>query len=946
MSAEKNRCNVCNYKGLVVYPARYAVVPKAMEAPGLGPFAGTRVTDVTLTQSQYALRVLRQGFVYLFYEKGKYGKNYWETYSVAPDGSLWKQLDANAARATSEVPSCSRDGHSAYRTRYLVIEKPEKCGTVWMAFSEHKWAQTTRDNYKKLEARKQRMQPIEPSAWVGDTSPGDHAAELNEANLAQLVEYARGVTWDKHGQPANCPFLPTSPISTHKNGNYNKKRLTECSTRYPWAIYGDGRDGRQKQAQQVLTQAKQSGGGHGDTPPDATPMLIALWDGIGITHELNGFRNDPAAWFERYNNERALQVTAMHDIEQTHAILKSRAENRNADELANTQRYAPLSDIDQPLSAQLQQALTESAHPDQTQAYYDDLAWMKKHSAPPFFQRGIQSWAKDTTATKPDADRSYTGEVRDNLMRRAKAKVNERQQKFGDRTDEAEQDWQDYRELLKPGALETFKENYQAIEKATPELQEQRTADITAWLGAPLWLDTLEDYDGTQFADQMAFEYAVNEAVFGLSSTERGKAKIEALAANTTVTDAASILWRVVAMNHPTGRVELTQTLATAKAKREVVLNATNTGEVTGALDQMATLTNLYAGTATKAEKSPTALPKLDKLMMTAGDAMFTLFRVDKLADFVGENILQNIFLARAQVDEADRQHLLETQAQCDQENRAAIRQSAETSQSPHEMEVAAAGATGSQTLKNAWNAVKDSDEGQSYIRSSRIAVVVAIIEAGRIAKLLTEPLDHHAKQQLLASTTGLGAALIQVMATPAYATIKDSSLAMRWRLAGGTLGSVGAFVGVVFDFASGVKSMKETQLGAAALYGLSALGNLGIGTVVIFSAISEAAPLLEKATARFGVRVVLSGATTLSERALALAGARLVGWLTGWEAMIAITALQFLASALTPDPLRVWFARCAFGSGQRDGWFITHVEKPYADTQNQQNAFAGAIEG
>ena len=87
---------LCTTKGLTVLPVRYAVVPENINASLPGWANDPHITGVTLASNEkYTLRALRQGYLYVFYEKGKQGINYWQCYSVAPDGSLWLQQVAS-----------------------------------------------------------------------------------------------------------------------------------------------------------------------------------------------------------------------------------------------------------------------------------------------------------------------------------------------------------------------------------------------------------------------------------------------------------------------------------------------------------------------------------------------------------------------------------------------------------------------------------------------------------------------------------------------------------------------------------------------------------------------------------------------------------------------------------------------------------------------------------
>ncbi|MES1949167.1 hypothetical protein C84B14_17558 [Salinisphaera sp. C84B14] len=961
MSAQKDRCDVCSYKGLVVYPARYAVMPNGVTAPGLGPFSGERVKDIALTESQYALRTMRQGFIYLFYEQGKYGRNYWEVYSVAPDGSLWKQLDANAAQAKSEAPSCSRNGHSGLRTRYLVIENPEQCGTVWLAFSEHKWTEATCQGYEIKANREKRMQPIEPGDWVGSESPGAHTAALSASTLGTLVEYSESVTLDKAGEPNGCTEFNAAAISTSSAGGYSAERLCECMTRYPWPEYIKTVSDRPAEVDRLIQEVNSSAGADNGSTPQATPMIIALWDAVGITHELNGFRNDPVSWFERYSRERALEITAMYDIDQVHAMIEAKKEKarRHADDTQEEFNRGITNPLETRELAQERTTALANANSErqraQINAYYDDLVWLKDNRMAPEDQQLIIDHAQDTTAVDLSATEDYTGSMRDRLMAYMQNEIPGYQRGLQLRLEELDEEWASFEEFLRPNALADFRENYERLEAETERLQQARTDDIAQWTLAPLWLNTLIDYDGEVQADQIAFENVVNEAIFGLSSTEAGSQHIQLLVDNTDVGSDESIVWRAVAMNNDAARAELTQVLAEAEANKDTPLTESSSGLVTSAVGEAAVLVGLYGGLAGAAERTAENLPKLDKLMMTVGDRIFKKFHLNNIADGVGEKIVQQIFLARAQVGQAERTRLLMTQATYTQINRASILEHARSARSISAIERAAANARGNEALKAAWNKIKDTDEGRGYVRSSRIAVVVAFVEIYNIYHLLSEPIDEEAEASLVASATGLASALIQVMATPAYAVLDGSNLAMRWRLMGGLLGSVGSFVAASSAFAKARDEYKLGQYALLVLYGSSFLANLMIGSSVVISTLSNAGPLIKDIGRQYGAEWILATSGRLftgavarwaTVRFVASIGGRLVAIGTSWWAIVAITGLQAFISWFRPDPLKLWFARSAFGSHQYAGVLGTDDYPPYSDAQSQQTAFKQATEG
>ncbi|OLG66573.1 hypothetical protein BXO589_18140, partial [Xanthomonas oryzae pv. oryzae] len=158
-------CEVCNGTGLAILPVRYTVVPASCPGAGLGPFPKGRGSkeDVSAAGYDYAVRTLRQGMLYLFYEQsGPYGSRQWEAYAVAENGTLWRQVSGYAARriAGGGVPSCSRPVHNAERMEFITLRYPHLCGTVWVMFSEHLLTPATLKRYAAdATLRAERMQP-------------------------------------------------------------------------------------------------------------------------------------------------------------------------------------------------------------------------------------------------------------------------------------------------------------------------------------------------------------------------------------------------------------------------------------------------------------------------------------------------------------------------------------------------------------------------------------------------------------------------------------------------------------------------------------------------------------------------------------------------------------------------------------------------------------------
>ncbi|RBB57628.1 T6SS effector BTH_I2691 family protein, partial [Xanthomonas oryzae] len=234
-------CEVCNGTGLAILPVRYTVVPASCPGAGLGPFPKGRGSkeDVSAAGYDYAVRTLRQGMLYLFYEQsGPYGSRQWEAYAVAENGTLWRQVSGYAARriAGGGVPSCSRPVHNAKRMELITLRYPHLCGTVWVMFSEHLLTPATLKRYAAdATLRAERMQPITPKQWIGAPQAKGDTVPLASADALKAVLEYRGFAGEV-SEPAQLPHDRKPAAISTSSGGYKADVLHANSTRYPWAL--------------------------------------------------------------------------------------------------------------------------------------------------------------------------------------------------------------------------------------------------------------------------------------------------------------------------------------------------------------------------------------------------------------------------------------------------------------------------------------------------------------------------------------------------------------------------------------------------------------------------------------------------------------------------------------------------------------------------------------
>lgn len=948
MAGTDDRCDVCKLKGLAVYMPRYTVVPKAFNAPALGPFSGEKVSSVTLSESKYALRQLRQGFIYLLYEKGARGKFYWEVYAVAPDGTLTKQLDTASVKSVDAPQACSRSGHSGLRVQYVVIEKPHDCGKVWIAFTENPWSDETvqrygADNAAAAGLRSKRMQAIEPAVWIAGPKPGHHVAPLNGANLQHVIEYA-GSTGETLTEVSAFPYEYRPDVSRGAAGTFRDDVVSLCTTRYPWAI----RQGwwNKDAAAQLVAQAQANSFSDAGGKVPCPPMMLALWDAVGITHELNGFRNDAVAWLNQYVMERALQVTALRDIDTAKTTLEKGAVDSEAQFQAETGK-ATTGGLSESAASLRTRAATMADGPERTKYLEtaDDYDYLAKNGLGGPYVAQVQSF-------RSEADRQAWRQQTDAQI----AKINQtKKQRLQDAQSGA---WPRYEKRLKRSDIESFRKSYTALQDKVRSLQEARTDDIGLWLKAPLWLDTLDDCHEANFFDGIAYEVMVGTAIFGLDSSPKGKQKVDAIVSMLDASKPESIIWRALSMNQKDAKLQMSQALQAADSKKETPLQS-NVEAVAGVMGQIKSLVGYYKKLTDlaleKDAKKITPIGSLlkrlevDQVVMTAGDAIFKKFRINQGADFVGEKIIQSIFLQRAGISDLDTLNLVRKQVELEGLSRKEILGTLRVAHGFIKGEEALGGLgkqSRTRALYDAWNQLKLTDEGSAQLRSARVTLVSGLLEAVNFYKLMVTPHDDNTNLNLVSSGATLCSAVIDVSMAPFYATLKTAGRSQAWKLVGGGLGSLGAFIGAWMDAGKAGDSWSKQQYAVSALTALKAASGAAAGTAVFISAIGKSGPLLRKVATRYGSEVVIGIVEAATERALAFAALRGVGMLLGWEATVVLLVVQFLVWYFTPNELEAWCARCAFGTGRETDFFIEHDVTRYTDKEmkKQVDEFAKSL--
>lgn len=943
-------CNVCKAGGLPILPTRYAVVPADFPAPGLGSFSGERVKDVALdgAKYKYVARTLRMGFLYVFYESGPQGANYWEAFSVTADGTLWK-CDDPASASLKPSMKCSDQGHNPLRMHYIVIEKPEQCGKVWLAYSEHKWAPQTLKRYENATHRATRMQPIEPSVWAtGTCETKNHQYILaTESNFKTIVEYGDYQFSELGGEPPTLPHMGFDRPHTisQPDGTYDDAALRQQSTRTPWYARNRPVGDRKDLVLQQLLQQMMDKCGDPSMGVSYWPMAFALWDAIGITDELNGYCNDALGAIAKYGDERALQVTAASNIEGAKAALEGKADDaarRTAEAVQLGQRggsrhYEVMRRnqiINQNVPDMRGKQALAGLENDRSNGVISDAEYRSRRSAL------LDQYVPAARRAQAEADfNAYDAEIVQADQTRDQNLENYRKK----RVQEA---WDRYNDNIDWDKLNRFKTNYDRFQETATSLANARTLELIKWLDWELLFDTLEDYSEEVEDDGHEFIEVVADLTEGIGGSEAGSRYLKTLVeVRRDASDRRSLFWRAVSANQKALKPAVANAVEEAAKAKDTPL-PTGMAIIERVISNLKTFAGYYKRAVSLVGESnvqklgplPRAMKNagIDKLMMTAGDTAFRWLGMNRLGDFVGEKIVQNIFLMSTGISDADALALVRQQARYDGVARDVALQRLRTARTFLEANEAIANEPSHKVMRDMWSKVRPAN-GRNGSTTMRITVVVGLIELWNFKKLISAT-DKTAKTyaQLIASTATLSAAVIDIAIVPYQLAGKKAFGFQKWKLMGGMLGAGAAFIGASIDFNDAVERREKKQYKLMVLVGIkSALGFTAAGAAVI-TAIATSAPLLKIVGRRLGMNVVVVAVDGIASRVAVASVARVLGLLVGWEIAIVLVGIQLLVWYFTPDALEEWCETSAFGRRT----FGTPLDEP----KKQEEGFIAAL--
>ena len=160
-------CDKCNRSSLSLLLLRPSPVPLDPQV-GLGMFGLDKVEsdlplmegllpDAKITQSRFALRLLRPGYLHVYYKKPVATAPDWQVFRITSGADLIPEGDPLFAQKDVDF-KCSDKQHNPSGLKLLNIPQAHKVKKIWIAFSANQWSKEIRAKNKENPAV---MQSIE-----------------------------------------------------------------------------------------------------------------------------------------------------------------------------------------------------------------------------------------------------------------------------------------------------------------------------------------------------------------------------------------------------------------------------------------------------------------------------------------------------------------------------------------------------------------------------------------------------------------------------------------------------------------------------------------------------------------------------------------------------------------------------------------------------------------
>ncbi|MFP2413202.1 UNVERIFIED_ORG: hypothetical protein FHU01_3096 [Citrobacter freundii] len=864
---KNHKCD-CMSQGPALLPVRYAVIPEYIKEP-LPEWAtsGVSAYPVENENYHYALRAMRRGYIYIYYPY----LTDWEAWSVCDDGSLWKQISAKNVLEKAE-PDCRQGTYSNGGKDFLTLPYEVLENDIWIAFTQCPWTENTLERYASDGVQRQsRMQCVSSSNWRAPQA-SQQITEATTANLASVLDYI----------PAQGSML--SPGMRLPYGTHNKIRVSQCvneryaivkepgpqETLYPWKSGVVGNTIRQMKVRGVKP----------DGSP-VTPLLMALHDATGITHELTGWTNDVLAMAKIFGDERTLEFCTQNLINGVKEIVNKSSE--------------------QNVEAQL------SVLPQET------------FISPPAMDYSYYMYVQNEKSKGTDPKDIL---IREEFEKQIKGKQNEVYKKH-----QVANDWSKYAQMINQSKWDSFNK---CCADLTQKIDEQLAKLIIyrcEWLQTSLFITMLQDFFSNDPVDNANYREIAAFAMAGLNESPSGVKLLDDWIDAYTTTSKTNLVWRTHFYNNPEIMADAEPLLASLQ---QCSISPVSENDVLYFFEKNgAKLNKIFKGfeKATSEISKPLdsnavfskrVLYKIDQHMVTVGTRFFSVSRIGPVLNTMNDLIVRTLFSLSSGKSELETKMLFSKYFGWATERRAYITgtvfYSTQRAIRADRLRVAS---NKYAALEKAYADYLRQPAGSSGYAVTSIRIFVLFFNVVELYNQLdnfnNKPSDY-AKVVSAISATASG---IIDIATPAMEVIlkeKNSLHYMKMSGAGCSLISAGLSLGLDFSTLLNKVSLPNSSKKWAftGLYLVKTLSDVAIIAKAEGKLMSVLIERFGWDTARGGLAVWLGKAAAPQ---LTKLGVEWVGLLASWEvALLLMVAEYILTEYYSRDALQSWIENSLFG--------------------------------
>ncbi|HBM3274459.1 TPA: hypothetical protein LVN29_005967, partial [Klebsiella michiganensis] len=642
------------------------------------------------------------------------------------------------------------------------------------------------------------------------------------------------------------------------------------------------------------------------------PLLLPLWDPVGIVHELNGWSQDVLGRQAQFLQERELECATRTNLDAVRTLLEGNAESLE-DAMRRRRMDSPLL-TDEYLDTRLQ--ALEKRYKDKP----DVLAQIRADD------RLVRRWhTQNVTASYPESVLMSPPEPLAAHQRRVAAIQAQVDEELALNLPEPSQDfsgvraqsWAPYQKKLNTTRQANFDNCYTSLIDAVNAIFQKRIISVVNWLSAPVLLATLDDFHCEAQRAGLFYQSAVGMAIHGINSCPAGAAKIDGWWNEYSAKNRGNLLWRHVAANNPRLISELEPYLATVKGKKDEEVTPLTATAVTAALMQQVSnmkklegyyqksLSAVVKGLRENAGKLEVQLFNTDAFIVTVGDRVSRILLVDKAGEKLATTAFRLVFMVRAGIP-SETVHALVDEYLKDapalrQTVLEGIRRSGRFMASRNEVTAIR------QTMSSRLAEHFATEKGQAEYRLAGINSLLLVLNAMDFIYLCGQVRE---EKKPLSSLMASGLAMVSqgtsVILPAIEKGLEARELTVSW--VKGVGAAAGGAASMFSVYADGANTYEEFQNNRFVLMSV-----MGLKTFVDGLAVTKSVGLLLEQFSK-PIAKKIAGKIT-GALAWELLGIRILAVLMTWEVLVAITLLQVVVTWISDDELQVWCKKCVFGT-------------------------------